>query len=153
LNRRALLEFLITATTPPPSPDCDITYFTEADDGCDGFTVECHGLSCGAGREDDGTWHLSFTIWVTTTMPFAPIVTKRKNPSNTLQEQLLSIVGIETNLDGEPLYQSLAARLSCKPDPDELLAKMQKLMAAVELPLLYMEPNDDEDEDEDFDFY
>ncbi len=150
MDRRPLLQFLITATTPPPSPDCDITYFTEADDGVDGFTIECRGLSCGAGREDDGTWHLSFTIWITTTMPFAPTVTRRKNPSATLQEKLMSIVGIETAFDGEQIYQSLVARLPCKPDPDELLAKMERLMATVELPLLYTDPNDDEDEDLDF---
>jgi len=82
-------------------------------------------------------------------MPFAPIVTRRKNPSTALQEKLMSILGIETKLDGEPVYQSLVARLANKPDPDELLAKMQRLMATIELPLLYTEPNDEEEEDLD----
>ncbi len=150
LNRRPLLEFLITATTPPPEPECQITYFTEIDDGCDGFTIECRELSCGAGRDDDGSWNLSFTIWVTTTMPFGPIVTKRKVPSTTLQENLLTIVGIETRFDSEPIYQSLIGLLPCRPDPDELLEKMQMLMATVELSLLYAEPSDEEEEDAEF---
>lgn len=145
---RPLLQFLIAATTPPPQPEFDITYFTEVDDGCDGFTIECHGLSCGAGREDDGSWHLSFTIEVTTTFAFGPIVTRRKNPSPTLREKLASIVGIETEFDGEPIYLSLVGRVSCKPNPNEMLAKMQRLIATVGLPSLYTEPNDEEDEDE-----
>lgn len=148
MNRRPL-EFLITATTPPPGPEFQITYFNEIDDGCDGFTIECRGLSCGAGREDDGSWNLSFTIWVTTTMPFGPIVTRRKNPSTAMQAKLLSIIGIETRFDGEPIYSSLIASLPCRPDPDGLLAKMKELMGSVELSLLYTEPNDVDEDDAD----
>jgi hypothetical protein len=62
---------------------------------------------------------------------------------------LSSIVGIETEFDGELIYQSLVARLPCKPDPDEPLAKMKELMATVEMALLYEEPIDEEDEDSD----
>jgi hypothetical protein len=149
MNRRLLLQFLITATTPPPRPDCEIAYFTEADDGSDGFTVECRGLSCGASPDADGSWHVSFTIWITTTMPFGPIVTRRKVPSSTLQEKLSAMLGIETAFDGELIYPSLIGTLPCEPDPNELLAKMQRLMATVELPLLYTEPNDEEEDDAD----
>lgn len=146
---RPLLNFLITATTPTPNPECEIMYYNQADDGSDGIVVHCRGLSCGLSPDADGTWSVSFTIEVTTTMPFSPIVTRRKNPSPTLQEKLLSIVGIETAFDGEPIYPSLIGRLSCKPDANELLAKMERLMGTVELPLLYTEPNDEGAEDSD----
>jgi len=143
MNRRPLLEFLLSVNSPPPEPECKIAYLNEIDDGVDAVIITCRGLSCAANREDDGSWRVSFTIWMTTTYAVGPIVTKRKVPSTTLQEKLLSILGIETRFEGHPIYLSLVGRVPCTPDPDELLAKMKDLMATVELPLLYTEPNDD----------
>jgi len=149
MNRRLLLEFLITATTPPPRPECEIMHFNEAEDGSDGITIECRGLSCGMSPDADGSWHVSFTIYATTVFPFGPILTTRKVPSPRLKEKLLTILGIKTAFDGDPIYPSLVGRLSSTPDPNELLVKMQRLMATVELPSLYIEPNDETEEDED----
>jgi len=148
-NHRPLLEFLITVNSPPPDPEFKIAFLNEAEDGVDAVVIECRGLSCGASREDDGSWSLSFTIWVTTVFALGPVVTTRKVPMSTLQEKLLSILGIETRFEGHTIYPSLVGRVPCRPDPNKLLAKMKVLMASVELPSLYTEPNDELVEDAD----
>jgi len=149
MNRPPLLEFLLTINSPPPDPDCKIAFLNEADDGVDAVVIECRGLSCAASHEDDGSWRVSFEIWITTIFALGPVVTQRKVPSITLKAKLWSILGIETALEGHPIYPSLVGRVPCRPDPDELLVKMKKLMATVELPSLYTEPNDDLEENAD----
>ena len=88
-------------------------------------------------------------IETTTVFALGPVVTTRKVPTTSLQEKLLSFLGIETRLEGHPIYPSLVGRLPCRPDPNELLAKMKVLMATVKLCLLYTEPNDELEEDAD----
>lgn len=117
-----------------------MTHFDRDEGG--GCVVECRGLICGVGQEADGTWHLCFSIWKTTTYPWGRVETKRKVPSAALREQLARIVGIETNFDGYLPYPSLVGKVRCQPDPNGLLRKMQKVMASVKLTMLYTEQKD-----------
>ena len=94
---------------------------------------------------------LSFHAWGVThaverasiEYPSEEVVTRRKVPSNTLREHLRSSLGIKTRLAGHPVYPSLVGRLPCRPDPNDVLESLTKLLATVDLDLLYTEPEDD----------
>ncbi len=141
-TRRRFLRCLMSIIAPSRQPECSVTHFDKDEGG--GFVVECRGLICGVRQEDDGTWSLCFSVWKTTTYPWGRVVTKRKVPSVALREHLARIVGIETTLDGLCPYPSLVGKARRQPDPNQLLRKMQKLTARVELKSLYTEPNDGE---------
>ncbi|MCY2987213.1 MAG: hypothetical protein NTY19_05005 [Planctomycetota bacterium] len=120
------------ATTDEPS----ITYFDED------YLVDCGELGCMV-RQADGTWEVSFDVYVTTEYPSGEVVTRRKVPSNTLREQLWHSVGIRTRLAGHPVYPSLVGRLPTRPDPNDVLESLTTLLATVDLDLLFTEPDDD----------
>ena len=53
-------------------------------------------------------------------------------------------VGVETRLEGEGLLcPPLVGKVRRQPDPNDLLRRMQTLMAEVELRRLYEEPRDE----------
>ena len=110
----------------------------------DDYFVDCGELGCNVERQADGTWELSFTIYTMTEYPSGQSVMSRKVPSNTLREQLWGSLGIRTRLAGHPIYPTLVGRLPCRPDPNNVLTAMTKLLATVDLDLLYTEPDDDE---------
>ncbi len=139
-TRRRFLRCLAEIVAPSRQPECLITHFDASEGG--GFVVECRGLICGVRKEDDGSWSLCFTIWVTTKYPWGRIVTRRKVPSAPLCDQLEKILGIKTTLDNQFPYPSLLGQTPRQPDPNDLLRRMQKLMGVAELKSLYTEPND-----------
>jgi hypothetical protein len=61
---------------------------------------------------------------------------------------LAKILGIKTTLDGNEPYPSLVGQMRRQPDPNELLRKMERLIALNELKRLYTEPNDGYAEEE-----
>lgn len=106
-----------------------------------GFLVDCGELVCCA-EGQNGTWKLSFDIYITTTTWEGRQETRRKVPSNTLREQLWNLLGIRTRLAGHPVYPSLVGRLPHRPDPHELLAAMRTLLVTVDLDMLFTEPDE-----------
>ncbi len=139
-TRCRFLRCLVSAIAPSRQPECLITHFDASEGG--GFVVECRGLICAVGQNGDGSWHLYFNIWITTHYPWGKIVTRRKVPSAALREQVAKIMGIETKLDGLWPYPSLVGKVRRVPDPNDLLGRMKKLMAGVELKRLYTEPDE-----------
>ena len=139
-TRRRFIRCLTEIIAPSRQPECCITHFDASEGG--GFLVECRGLHCDVGQEKDGWWVLAFSIWKTTVYPWGLVATERKVPSATLRENLARLVGVETRLEGDATYPSLAGQVRRKPDPNGLLRRMEKLMRGVELRRLYEEPRD-----------
>ena len=91
--------------------NCDLIFYTE--------------------RQEDGTWALTIDALVTWRYEYPHVGTGEdmKTPSPELQRLVRQALGVETTLEPDEHCPSLVGQFPSQPDPNELIGKIEAMLA------------------------